>query len=209
MRATKTKTELRQDQIVQAALKIIARQGFQHLSIAAVADEVGVVPSAIYRHYGSKEEVLDAALEQVSARLLGNVAGARRDGSNALDRLRSLLLRHVELVQNEVPVPRVVFSEAIFTGQKLRRRRVLQVFEDYLAQIARLIEEGQRAGEIRPELCSRTLAMMFLGLVQPPAILWLMSEGEYRFAEQVKSAWAVFRAMLVPAGTPPAIGFRN
>jgi AcrR family transcriptional regulator len=56
MRASKTSTEIRQDQIAQAAMGLIARHGFQQLSLAAVAKKVGVVTSAIYRHFQSKDE---------------------------------------------------------------------------------------------------------------------------------------------------------
>jgi len=50
MRALKTKTEIRQEQIAQAALRLIAKHRYHQLSVASLAKEVGVVPSAIYRH---------------------------------------------------------------------------------------------------------------------------------------------------------------
>jgi AcrR family transcriptional regulator len=196
MRAAKIRTEIRQDQIAQAALRLIARHGFHHLNVAAVAKEVGVVTSAIYRHYQSKDQVLDAVLCLVSQRLLGNVGAARRETSNSLDRLHSVLMRHVELVQNDVPIPRVVFSEEIFTGHAKRRRQVHQIFQRYLAKVAGLIREGQGGGEIRKEFSPRTLSLMFLGLVQPAAILWLMSQGGFGFTRHVESAWSVFRRMI-------------
>jgi AcrR family transcriptional regulator len=196
MRAAKTNTEIRQGQIAQAALKLIARHGFHHLSVAAVANEVGIVPSNIYRHYQSKDQVLDGVLELVSERLLGNVAAARAEAPNSLGRLHCLLMRHAQLVQNDVPIPRVVFSEEIFTGHKPRRRRVLRIFQQYLEHIAELIREGQCVGEIRKELSPDTLSMMFLGLVQPAAILWLMSEGEHDLTQQVQSAWNIYCQMI-------------
>ncbi len=196
MRAAKRKTEVRQEQIAQSALTLIARHGFHRLSIAALAREVGVVPSAIYRHYQGKEEVLDAVLELVSQRLLENVEAARRETANALERLHALLMRHVALVQNGVPIPRVVFSEEIFTGHRKRRQRVHQIFQQYLGRVAGMIQEGQRAGAIRSEFSPVTLSVMFLGLVQPSAILWLMSEGEFDFPQHVQNAWQVYCRMI-------------
>ncbi len=46
-RAEKINTEIRQEQIARAALVLIARRGLNHLNIAALAREVGVVPWAI------------------------------------------------------------------------------------------------------------------------------------------------------------------
>lgn len=118
MRAAKTRTEVRQDQIARSALAVIARHGFHELNVARVAREVGVVPSAIYRHYRSKDEVLDAVLDLVAERLLGNVAAVRAGPEDGLERLRRLLMRHAQMVRDEVPVPRIVFSEQIFSGRR-------------------------------------------------------------------------------------------
>ena len=130
MRAAKTNTEIRQDQIARSALALISRNGFQRLNMAGLARKVGVVPSAIYRHYRNKDEVLDAVLELISQRLLGNVAAARTKSTDALERLERVLMGHVKLIRGEVPIPRVVFSEAIFTGHRRRRRRIHRMFQE-------------------------------------------------------------------------------
>jgi AcrR family transcriptional regulator len=203
MRAVKTNTEVRRAQIARAALARIAQLGFHRLSVAAVAKEVGVAPSGIYRHFPGKDALLDAVLELIAQRLRRHVATARRQSRTALARLRTLLLSHARTVQRDVPIPRVVFAEEIFTGHKRRRQRVRQIFEPYLGQIAAMIVEGQRAGEIRRDLAAETLAVMFLGLAQPPAILWLISEGAFDFTKQVQNAWRIFRRMIQAESPSP------
>ena len=196
MRAAKTNTEIRQGQIARSALSLISRDGFQRLNMAGLAREVGVVPSAIYRHYRNKDEVLDAVLELISQRLLGNVAAARSKSTDALERLERVLMGHLKLVRSDVPIPRVVFSEAIFTGHRRRRRRVHRMFQEYLKQVADILREGQLAGRVRPGLAPETLSVMFLGLVQPPAILWLLSGGEFDVTRHAEMAWHIFSEMI-------------
>lgn len=196
VRATKTKTEIRQAQITRSALALVSREGLKRLSISAVARAVGVVPSALYRHFSGKSAVLDAVVNLIAQRLGDNVRAVRAETPDALERLRRLAMRHVTLVREEAPIPRVVFSEEIFHGPRQRRQRVYHLFGGYLRDIAGLIEEGQSVGRIRPELSAATLAMMFLGLVQPAAILWLMSDGAFDPARQVEEAWQVFAAMI-------------
>ena len=60
MRQPKVGTQIRREQIAEAALGLVAAEGVRRLSIAAVARRVGLVPSGIYRHYKSKDQVLDA-----------------------------------------------------------------------------------------------------------------------------------------------------
>ena len=51
----KLDTQIRREQIAEAAMSLVASQGLRRLSVAAVARRVGIVPSGIYRHFKSKE----------------------------------------------------------------------------------------------------------------------------------------------------------
>ena len=135
-------------------------------------------------------------LELISQRLLGNVAVTKAETADALERLERVLKAHVKLIHGNVPIPRVVFSEAVFTGHPRRRKRVNRMFQDYLGQVAEIIREGQRAGRLRAGLAPGTLSVMFLGLVQPAAILWLMSAGEFDIAGHAERAWLIFSEMI-------------
>ncbi len=209
VRATKTKTEIRQAQITRSALDLVSRHGLKRLSVAGVARAVGVVPSALYRHFASKAAVLAAVVDLIAQRLGENVQAVRAETPDALERLHRLLMRHVTFVREEAPIPRVVFSEEVFHGPRQRRQRVYRLFGGYLRDIAELIEEGQRARRIRPELAAGTLAMMFLGLVQPAAILWLMSDGAFDPARQAEEAWQVFAAMIAAKPENRAAGLNH
>ena len=73
MAAEKLDTEIRQDQIAGAALEMLGTRGVHELSMADIARRVGLVPSAIYRHFRGKDDVLDAVLDLIGQRLLSNV----------------------------------------------------------------------------------------------------------------------------------------
>jgi AcrR family transcriptional regulator len=196
MRAPKTKTRIRQEQIAQAALALISRHGLRRLNVAGLARQVGVVPSALYRHYPSKEDVLEAVLDLISRRLLANVQAVRQESADPLDCLHRLLSRHVQLICDNVAIPRVIFSEEIFSGHPRRRQRVYQIIQGYLKKVQELIREGQFQGCIRPDLAPDTGSVMFLGLVQPAAILRLMSNGAFDVTTHAEEAWRLFSGML-------------
>ncbi|NIQ01450.1 MAG: TetR family transcriptional regulator, partial [Nitrospinaceae bacterium] len=63
MAAERRGSESRKDQILQAALGLVATQGLQGLNMAALARRVGLVPSALYRHFKGRDEILDAVIE--------------------------------------------------------------------------------------------------------------------------------------------------
>jgi len=49
MCASKRNSEFRRKQIARATLALVGKLGFRRLTLAAVAREVGLVPSGIYR----------------------------------------------------------------------------------------------------------------------------------------------------------------
>ena len=85
MRAEKLTSEIRKRQIAGAAMSLIARQGVKGLSVAAVARKVGLVPSALYRHFKGKEEILESTIELVRDLIAENVRSVRRESPRPLD----------------------------------------------------------------------------------------------------------------------------
>jgi AcrR family transcriptional regulator len=195
-------TEVRREQIAEAALALISEQGLAGLSVAAVARRVGLVPSAIYRHFDGKEGVIDAVVALIRERLLRNVREACTEADDALDCLRRILTRHVELIRNNVGVPRVVFSEELYASRPGRKGDVHAAVSGYLASVAQVIRRGQASGRIRPDLDAGTLSVLFLGLIQPSAILWHLSDGQFDVTKHTQRAWEVFRGAIEAPGRP-------
>ena len=106
----KLDTHIRQEQIAEAALELVASRGVGQLSIAAVARRVGLVPSGIYRHFKGKDEVLDAVLDLIRARLMANCEAVRGETADPVERLRRLLMRHVRFIRQGRAIPRIIFS---------------------------------------------------------------------------------------------------
>jgi AcrR family transcriptional regulator len=203
MRAEKLTTEVRQDQIAEAALQLIAAEGVSGLSLAGIARRVGLVPSAIYRHYRSKDEVLDAAIDHLGARLHHNLDLAAEESPDPLERLHDLLTRHVRLIRENQAIPRIIFSEAVYGGHTERKRKVRGIITRYMDGIAAFVREGQAQRRIRPDLDPGVAAVHFLGLILPAAILWHLNDGRFDVTRQVERAWRTFRAGIESPATKP------
>ena len=192
MRAAKTNTDVRQEQIAEAAMEMIAEGGLTALSMAGVAERVGIVPSAVYRHYKGKEAVLDAVLDLLRSRLLANVTAVRAEETDSLARLRVLFSRHMNMLTENPAFPHVVFAHFSQTDNAERRSGLHDTMYAYLQEIIRIVEEGQAEGDIRPDIPPRTAAVMFIGLVLPGAMLSRLSGGDFDTAAHVGAAWPVF-----------------
>jgi AcrR family transcriptional regulator len=73
----------RRGQLIQAAIRVFARNGYAESSVEDVAEEAGVVPTAIYYHFGGKEELLHQALGWAMDQFSEHVAKVRPTGEAA------------------------------------------------------------------------------------------------------------------------------
>ena len=204
MAAPKTQTLERQEQIVQAALELINDSGVAGLSIAGIAEKVGIVPSALYRHFTSKEKVLDAVLDLIRKRLLENVAHVRHQSDVPLQQLRLLVMRHAALLNENRAIPHVVFSDAVYNGQPDRKAKVAEIITTYLKEVETIIESGRQDGTICKEVVPATASVMFLGMIMPAAVLWNVSEGNFDMAAHSNTAWPAYErsiAVQIPKET--------
>lgn len=188
----KLATEVRREQIAEAALVLIASHGLRRLSIAGVARRVGLVPSGIYRHYSGKSQMLAAVLDLVEKRLLGIVQRAVAASADPLEQLHAVLMSHVRFIREGRAIPRIVFSDDAHGGDSQRKERIVRVLTSYLGQIAGIVREGQRAGRIRSDRDPETVALLLLGIVMPAGIRWHLTDGGFDVTRHAKRAWPMF-----------------
>jgi len=191
-RAAKQRSEVRQEQMVNAALALIGKDGPKALTVASVAGAIGVVPSALYRHFADKDALVTSILDAIGQRLLANAAAVCQEANGAEARLRLLYLRHTELIRTTPGMIRLVFSEDVCGGCPERKRGLHQVLKGYLGAVADIVRQGQAAGTLCPEPAPATVALMFLGMVQPAAILWHVSEGTFDLPAETEKCWRFF-----------------
>jgi AcrR family transcriptional regulator len=202
MSARKLETGIRQEQIALAALELVAGKGLNGLNMAELARQVGLVPSAIYRHYKNKDQVIDAILDLVKARLLDNILAVTAELPDLLDQLQAIMMRHLHLIHQTKGIPDIFFSEEVFQGSAARKAKAYDIIRDYLTKITELVRQGQQTGTVRADIAPDTVAIMFLGMIQSAVILWHLSEGSFDVFRHAENVWKLFSNSLLP----PKIG---
>jgi AcrR family transcriptional regulator len=191
----KLHTGVRREQIAEAALSLLASEGLPALSVVKLARRVGIAPSAIYRHFRSKDEVLFAALDRFRDTLLGNVTDVCNETPDAIERLTRLLSRQARMIrENAAVMPRMAFSAEAYGRHPERKARVREVIKAYIERVADVVRQGQRDGRLREDVEPETVALMILGIIQPAGILWHMSDGVFDVTRYVERAWKVLRS---------------
>lgn len=164
-------TEVRKEEIVRAALAIVEHNGLDKLSINEIAAKVEMVPAAIYRHFTGRDEIVAALIEYIDKRLRYNLSQANTVTGTPIAKLKALFELHVTLLKEEAAIPRILYFLLSSDRNPELKASMLSAVGFYVQQVKKLLLLGQGRGEISPDIDATAAAMMFLGMVQPLAIL--------------------------------------
>jgi len=113
----KAQGEESRKRLLEAAADLVGTGGYSRTSVDAIAKHAGVVKSALYWHFGSKNGLLMAALEHYTSDWVSNVKAAVDPAKDPIQRL-DLLLAHVrDLILHNPLSRRMVFSLLLERGQ--------------------------------------------------------------------------------------------
>ena len=165
-----------QQAVLQHAIDLFNRQGYDGTSMGDLARELGFTKSAIYHHVPSKEHLLEQALNEALRELTDMIEAARTDTEGtAYDRLRSAVRGSVEILVAHLPAVTLLLRVRGNTAvelEALRRRREL---DDRLAElVTAAVAEGALRDDLPPDLTSKLLFGMVNSLIE-----WVRPDGRY------------------------------
>lgn len=141
----------RRDEIVAAAKKVFARNGFQGITIADVAEEAGLAPESINQYFDSKEALFRALIagEEHALRVQVAVALAKSGGSfgYAEAPFRATLQATFEYFEANPATAKLLFREAYALDNQFNPQ-LRGIYERFIDDIATLIVAAQERGEV-------------------------------------------------------------
>ncbi|MEZ4391680.1 MAG: TetR/AcrR family transcriptional regulator [Polyangiales bacterium] len=161
-------TELRQVELIDAALHILATRGIAALSTRSLAAQVGLSSGAIFRHFAS----IDALFEAVVARVESVLEATYPDEAlSPRERLGLFVEARSAAVGSQRGIMQLVLSEqfllALPKGAAARLGACVLKTREF---VSRCLREGQAAGEFRDDLDASALAVLVLGTIQMLAL---------------------------------------
>lgn len=138
------------EQILETARRHFARSGYRHTSLAAVAEELGVVKGALYYHVpGGKKEMLDAVISREEAHMLEHMSLAAAAATDACHALRAAIKAKIGVVRDRRR--ELGATEDVLEEIKLLMASEQRPFhEQEFALFDRILSKGEEQGCIRP-----------------------------------------------------------
>ncbi len=116
-------TEVRQQEIVDAAMQILATEGARQFTADRLGDAVGLASGSIFRHFSSMEEILDGVVDRIEEIIFADFPP---DKGNPLERLRRFFEKRAHAITEHPEVSRLLLTSMLIpnSGNEDREKRL-------------------------------------------------------------------------------------
>ena len=188
----KVGTKIRQAQIAEAALKIIARNGLKGFTISTIARKVGVASGNIYRHFKDKNAVMSAIVSEIERNLKMIVRESCLENDTAIECLENIFLKHIEFLELHKGIPRVIFSDEMYSGNEEIIMRLRRIVKQYIGEIKKVLKKGIAEKEFDSVLDIDAAAMTFMGFIQSTALQWILFQYSFSPRKRGEKIWKIY-----------------
>jgi TetR/AcrR family transcriptional regulator, fatty acid metabolism regulator protein len=178
----------RRRQILDAAVRVFARQGFHGCRVSDIADEAGVAYGLVYHYFRSKEEILDTLFLERWDVLVATIDDvAERDSLAAREKLQEIASFIVDSYRYDPELMKVIIVEVTRAANSFGRTHLAKIREAYDG-IAGIVERAQADGTFKDDVTPQYAAMAFYGAMEQVLTAWIFdllpqSEDEYHQAK--------------------------
>ncbi|WP_082008151.1 TetR/AcrR family transcriptional regulator [Microbacterium mangrovi] len=148
--------------MLSGAVRVFNEQGYDATSVAALTERLGLSKAALYHHFDSKEQVLDASLERALGPLEAVLVTPEATTGTAISRLAAVLRGAVHVLVAELPHVTLLLR---VRGNSEVERRALDRRRSFDQRIAGLVRDAQREGSVRSDIEASVAARLLFGTV--------------------------------------------
>ncbi|HVQ58192.1 MAG TPA: TetR/AcrR family transcriptional regulator [Solirubrobacterales bacterium] len=164
-------------QILDAAVRVFARQGFHATRVSDIADEAGVAYGLVYHYFRSKDEVLNELFVERWSLLLTAIEEADQAGGSHRDRMAAVASFIIDSYKHDPELMKVIIVEVTRAANSFGRTHLTEIRRAYNS-IAKIVADGQEAGEFRRDIDPLFASMTFYGAIEQLLSGWIFDVAE-------------------------------
>jgi len=178
---------------VEAVVNLAAEQNPSDITTTAIAQRMGLTQGALFRHFPTKDAILQAVMSWVGERLLVRVDKAAEGTKSPAAALEAMFMAHIDFVAKHPGVPRMLFGELQRSSETLAKRMVQTLIRQYEQRLRRVMEAGKVQGELDADLNVDAAAVLFIGTIQGLVMQSLLAGKVSRIRRDAPGVFAIYR----------------
>jgi AcrR family transcriptional regulator len=162
----------RRRQILEAAVRVFARQGFHACRVSDIADEAGVAYGLVYHYFKSKDQVLNELFVERWSLLLAAIDEIDSQEITPREKLDSVARFIIESYRHDPELMQVIIVEVTRAANSFGRTHLPEINRAYQS-IAKIISDAQAEGVFRKDVDADLASMWFYGAIEQLLSGWV------------------------------------
>lgn len=180
-------------QILDAALKTFAQDGYHRTQVARIAKEAGVADGTIYLYFESKEDILISLFTDKMGAFVSELKKKLVEDNSFEEQLNILVKHHLGLLGSN-PAQAMVTQIEMRQIDPLINQGISGPLKSYFQVIEEVIRLGQSEGCVSMDIDVRLARKMIFGAIDEVVTCWVMSERKYELSSLADPLYAMLKA---------------
>ncbi|MFJ8262381.1 TetR/AcrR family transcriptional regulator [Rummeliibacillus sp. NPDC094406] len=165
-------------QIIDAAVIVIADNGYHQAQVSKIAKQAGVADGTIYLYFKNKEDILISVFEEKMSLFVDNLQDIMKESSSASEMLCRMVEGHFKVLSEDHHLAIVTQLELRQSNKDLRLK-INSILKEYLKLLDEILKMGIEAGEFMQDIDIRLVRQVIFGTIDEVSTTWVMKEQKY------------------------------
>ncbi|CAN2249673.1 fatty acid metabolism transcriptional regulator FadR [Bacillus vallismortis] len=168
-------------QIIDAAVEVIAENGYHQSQVSKIAKQAGVADGTIYLYFKNKEDILISLFKEKMGQFIERMEEGIKEKKTAKEKLALVISKHFTLLADDHNLAIVTQLELRQSNLELRQK-INEILKGYLNILDGILTEGIQSGELKKGLDVRLARQMIFGTIDETVTTWVMNDQKYDLA---------------------------
>jgi TetR/AcrR family transcriptional regulator, fatty acid metabolism regulator protein len=166
------------NQIIDAAVTVIAENGYHAAQVSKIAKQAGVADGTIYLYFANKEDLLISLFQEKMGEFIKKMEAELKDIQSMEQKLFLLIQSHFQLLAESEHLATVTQLELRQANKRLRES-IAEVLKPYFLLLHAILREGMEAHTVSANIDIRLAAQMIFGSVDETVTNWVINNQKY------------------------------
>lgn len=169
-------------QIIDAAVIVIAENGYHQAQVSKIAKQAGVADGTIYLYFKNKEDILISVFQEKMAVFVSKLEQILEKDHSAAEKLKHMIESHFTLLASDIHLAIVTQLELRQSNTEIRLK-INSVLREYLLLLDQILITGMESDEFDKDMDIRLARQMVFGTMDETITTWVMNEHKYELVE--------------------------
>jgi len=165
-------------QIIDAAVIVIAENGYHQAQVSKIAKQANVADGTIYLYFKNKEDILISVFTEKMAVFVNNLKDIIKGETSSSEKLLKMIDNHFRVLATDHHLA-IVTQLELRQSNKDIRLKINDVLKEYLSLLDHILIEGLENGEFNKEMDIRLARHMVFGTIDETITTWVMNDQKY------------------------------